>query len=288
MRIGWRSWLGPLIVGSRIVALLGPASVPAAALGPEDAVQPWWAGDLFVSAGFDFSHGDYDDPVDTDLLYVPVTATYLFDRVPWWPERWDQIELQLTVPYLRIDGPGNFFIDELGREGAERTVEEGLGDLLLSGTYIWYPAPGRGWPIFELGVEWKIPTGDVDRGLGTGKSDFTVELDVSRTWGRFTPFATVGYRFIGDPDEGRLDDAAYASLGLAARLAPRLHAGLYWTWLEATSPSRSDGHEVLAYGSFRLNERVSLSPYAVVGLAGYAPDWGVGLTLRYQLPVGKR
>ncbi|MDH3684946.1 MAG: transporter [Myxococcales bacterium] len=269
------------------LALVSGAS-RARALGPEADPLPWWAGDLAVSTGFDFSHGDYDEPVDTDLLYVPVTASYLFDHVPWWPERWDQIEISLTVPYLRIDGPGTFFIDERGFDQAERTVEEGLGDLLLSGTYIWFPRADTPWPIVEFGVQWKIPTGDVDRGLGTGKSDVALELDLARSWGRFTTFLTVGYRFIGDPDEGQLDDAWFASAGLATRIAPRLDAGISWTWLEATSPSRSDSHELLAFASIRLRDRLTLSPYAVAGLAGYAPDWGVGLTLRYELPIRGR
>jgi len=283
VRKSGRVWLGVAIV----FAAVG-ASLPAHALGPEDAGIPWWAGDLAVTAGVDFSHGDYDDPIDTDLLYVPVTATYLFDHVPWWPERWDQIELSFTIPYLQIDGPGNFFIDERGFDRFERTREEGLGDLLLSGTYIWYPSAGSLWPIAEVGVQWKIPTGDEDRGLGTGKSDVAVELDLSRSFGRFTPFMTVGYRFIGDPDEGELDDAWFTSLGAAMKIAPRFDAGLYWTWLQATSPTRSDGHELLAYGSFRLHDRLSLLPYVVVGLAGYAPDWGVGLTFRYEIPVRGR
>jgi hypothetical protein len=271
-----------------VVAWASGSALPSRALGTDEADTPWWAGDLSVSTGLDFSHGDYDDPVDTDLLYVPVTAIYLFDRVPGLPDRWDQFEIGLTIPYLRIDGPGNFFVDERGREGAERTVEEGLGDLLLSGTYILYPRAGTWWPVAELGVLWKIPTGDVDRGLGTGKSDVALELDLARNWGRFTPFATVGYRFVGDPDEGRLDDAWFASLGVAARVAPRFDAGIYWTWLEATSPTRSDAHELLVYGAFRLRDRLSLSPYALIGLRGYTADWGVGLTLRYELPVRGR
>lgn len=280
MRKSSRVWLGALIA-----AWATSSPVPARALGPEDVLPPWWAGELAVAAGLDFSHGDYDDPIDTDLWYAPVTATYLFDHVPWWPERWDQLEISFTIPYLRIDGPGNFFIDERGFDQFERTREEGLGDMLLSGTYIWYPSAGSFWPIAEFGVQWKIPTGDVDRGLGTGESDVALELDLSRTWGRFTPFVTLGYRFIGDPDEGQLNDAWFASLGFAARVAPRFSAGLYWTWIEATSPSRADGHELLAFGAVRLHERLSLLPYVVVGLAGYAPDWGMGLTFRYELPV---
>jgi len=279
---------GRIGLGSAVCLWLAASASQVGALGPDDAQPPWWAGELAVSTGVDFSHGDYDDPIDTDLWYVPITASYLFDHVPWWPQRWDQLEFSLTVPYLRIDGPGNFFIDERGRDRAERTREEGLGDLLLSGTYIWYPRAGSPWPVAEFGVQWKIPTGDVDRGLGTGKSDLALELDLSRSWGRFTPFVTLGYRFIGDPDEGRLDDAWFASAGIAARLAPRLSTGLSWTWLQSTSPSRPDGHELIAYGVLRLRERLSLSPYVVVGLAGYAPDWGVGLTFRYELPVGMR
>lgn len=249
------------------------ASVPAAAEGPAEPENSWWAGDLSLTTGLDFSHGSYDDPIDTDLFYAPVTASYLFDRVPWWPERWDQLEFSLTVPYLYIDGPGNFFIDTRGLERLERTREGGLGDLFLRGSYVLYPRAPSWLPVTELGVAWKIPTGDADRGLGTGEHDVYVELDVSKNFGRVTPFATLGYRFIGDPGGGQLEDAWFSSLGIAASLAPRLQAGVYWTWLEASSPLRHDGHEILAYVALRLSDGLSISPYVLAGLGGHAPDW---------------
>ncbi|MGH8770313.1 MAG: hypothetical protein ACREV2_03910, partial [Burkholderiales bacterium] len=54
-------------------------------------------GQLSLGTGIDYSSGDYGADVDTDILYVPLTFKYDTER--WF--------YRLTVPYLRIRGPGN-------------------------------------------------------------------------------------------------------------------------------------------------------------------------------------
>ena len=43
----------------------------------------------------------------------------------------------------------------------------------------------------------------------------------------------------------------------------------------------------MGFASYRFAERFSLEPYGVWGVAGYAPDYAVGLTLRVRLGVGR-
>lgn len=268
-------------------AVPGAAEAPPELLAGADAPAPWWAGELSVLAGFDLSRGDYGDPIDTTILYVPLTFVYLPDDFPLTPNPWDQVEFAITVPYLRIDGPGDFFVPERGVSELRRRTEEGLGDVFLRGSYIWYPPVDTWLPVSELSARYKIPTADADRGLGTGAGDFILQVDLARSFGRITPSLSAGYRFVGEPPDGTLDNAWFASLGASVRLLPRLSAGVYYDWLQASSPFREDAHELLAYTSFDVSPRVALRPYVGVGLAGDAPAWAVGMTLRWNLPIGR-
>ena len=157
---------------------------------------------------------------------------------------------------------------------------------MLSATYTWFPLHER-WPGWELTGKVKVPTADEDRNLGSGATDFYAQLDTFKTWGRITGFATAGYRFPGDPPDGSLRNTGYASGGASVRLANRASAGAYYSWSAASSSARHDSHELIAFASLRASERWSLEPYGVWGIAGYVPDYAVGLTLRYRMPVGR-
>ncbi len=260
-------------------------AVPAAA----ETGRPWWAGELTASAGFDWSDGDYDEPGgDTQILYLPVSLSYRLDDFALTAYALDQVELRVTVPYLEIDSPLAFFAETPGGDQlqTESSHERGIGDVVVSASYTWFPAE-RAWPALELTGKIKVPTADETRNLGTGSTDYAVQLDTFQTWGRVTGFATAGYRFPGNPPDGSLRDTGYASGGVSVRAWPRLALGAYYSWLAASSSARHDAHEIIGFASMRVTERVSLEPYALWGVAGYAPDYAVGMSLRVRMPVGR-
>jgi hypothetical protein len=227
---------------------------------------------LRASIGASFTTGDYGQDDDTDILYVPFALRYEADPVV----------LRLTVPYIRIRGPGDVVG---GTEGAVivgsgaggRETNDGLGDVVASATYVLYPSNEL--PVFELTGKVKFPTADEDEGLGTGEYDFTVELDASKAFGRLTPFATLGYRFLGDPPGADLDDVLFASLGLGVEVSPRFDAGLVYDWSQTASGGVEDAHELVPYLVWKLAERVRLNAYGIAGLSEGAADWGGGLSL---------
>lgn len=265
----------------QLVLLALPAAPVALAGEPEPA---WWHGELSLSTGLDWSAGDYGDPIDTRIAYVPVTARYVFDALPLTSYPWDQVEVGLTVPWIRIDGPGDFFTDTGGALQLRRVEEDGLGDVLLHGTYIWLPAVGSRWPAVELTGRVKLPTANADRGLGTGETDTWLEVDLARKLGPVTPYLTLGYRFVGRPRGTRLDSSWYATAGFSWSPTRRLSLGLLYDWSGAATPDRHDSHELVPYLSYALGPRLTLSPYAVFGLSGYTPEYAVGFSLRYRIP----
>lgn len=271
-----------------LLAALLVLPVPRAG-ADEGAVPPWLRGELTFGAGFDYSSGDYGADEDTDIWYAPFSVAYLFDH--FWPTPFenDQLELKVTVPYLRIKGPGDV-VGGIGGPvvvdgGGSRKADDGLGDVLVKASYLLFP-PAESWlPAVELGAKVKIPTARESEGLGTGEPAYSVQLDLYKRFGRVTPVIGVGYRIPEDARDFDLQSSLFASVGASVRITERLATGLFYDWREAASSSASDAHELFPFLSFELRDGVRVVPYAVVGFTDGSPDYGTGLQLRFSIGV---
>jgi hypothetical protein len=208
-----------------------------------------------LSIGLDFSSGDYGLPEDTEMLYLPVTLSY--ETLPWF--------FSATVSYLSIDGPGGVIgggdgggivapgpghesggghnggggHDGSGGQGGEGCAnkdcisegankdgisERGLGDVILRATYALDTLVDTS-SLIDLTAKVKLATADEDRELGTGKNDYSLQLDVARAFGKFMPYGTLGYKIMGDPDEFDLNNIWFASAGTDYSINPTLTLG---------------------------------------------------------------
>jgi len=275
-RRGGRRCALPCVVPA-VLALLLPH---AARARPED---PWFTGRLRVAVGLDYRSGDYGSEFGaTKLLSVPVSVEYRFERLPFSPG--DRLRLRVTVPYLRVDGPFRGEASETGGTG----VDEGVGDVYLWLSYFYSP-PWPKLPFAELGAGVKFPTADADKNLGTGEFDYALAL---RLMDRFpigdlvlTPFASVGYRFIGDPPGEKRNDTWRAGAGVSLRIDDGWALGARYSVRESSIPGRTPRHEIGPFVNVRVNDRFSLVPYAVAGLSEWAPNWAVGFQLRWDTLV---
>src|SRR5688572_9409175 len=82
-----------------------------------------------------------------------------------------------------------------------RAGEHGFGDAVIGTKYVLLPEQER-LPGIAASFELKLPTGDEDKGLGSGEFDYDLRLRTQKTWGWFTGIINVGYTFIGEPDLG--------------------------------------------------------------------------------------
>ena len=191
------------------------------------------------------------------------------------------------MPYLRVRGPGVVAgIPGGGVAPGEGGTEprNGLGDLLTSASYTFYRSESP-LPMVRLTGRIKFATADESKGLGTGENDYSLQVDLAKSFGRFTPFAAAGYRFVGKPADTDLQDTAFASGGLDTRFSERLSGGLLYNWREATTSTSTDWHALMPYGSWKLNRRLSVDPFTVIGLSESAADFGAGLQLRFNLSL---
>jgi hypothetical protein len=187
-------------------------------------------GQFSFTTGIDYSTGDYGADEDTDILYIPLTGKYE-------TERW---LFRLTVPYLRITGPGAVVLGPDGNpivvseEGTtRRETNDGLGDVIFGAAYNLLPGTWRG-IVLDIGAKVKFPTADEDKGLGTGETDYQLQADVYKTFGAWTALATFGHKWLGDSDDFTLKDVFFGSIGAGYKFSPATSGGLIFDFREAS------------------------------------------------------
>lgn len=240
---------------SLLASLLASLSIPALA-------------DTFSTAiGVDYSSGDYGTGTTSEIWYVPVVAKYETGPMIY----------KVTVPWLRITNP------EVGPDGDPlpggcRDVESGMGDTVASVDYALLDG-SEGGLLLDLIGKVKFPTADEDQCLGTGKTDYTAQVDVAKAFGRVTGFGTLGWKKFGDPADTNFRDPIFATLGFAMPVAPRTSAGASYDWREKVVSTGSEIQELTLFLTHKLNHEWKIQLYAVKGFSDASPDAEGGLML---------
>ncbi|HEU0008488.1 MAG TPA: transporter [Verrucomicrobiae bacterium] len=85
--------------------------------------------------------------------------------------------------------------------------EYGINDAVVGTKFVFLKETERR-PGIAGSFELKLPTGDKDRGLGSGEFDYDLRLRAQKTWGWFTAIGNVGYTFVTDPEFGGVRQSA--------------------------------------------------------------------------------
>lgn len=230
---------------------------------------------LTLSAGADYSTGDYGSSDRTEIWYFPVIAKY---------ERGD-LTAKITIPYLTITGPGNV----IGGDGVivvplppgaalPRRTASGVGDVVAAASYTVLDDRGSG-TLLDLTGKVKVPTADESKGLGTGEFDYAVQLDAYRRFGAATGFATAGYKVLGDPPGVSFRNVWLGAIGTSYRASSATSLGVMFDFRRAALSGGPPLRELTAFLSRRLGGEWKIQLYAVKGLADGSPDWGGGSLL---------
>jgi len=255
-----------------LLVLVTPASLALA----ENSAGSWK-----IATGFDVSEGDYGGGPDTEIFYLPVSIAY--SDGPW--------SVKVTLPWLEIKGPGNVvgggeggvIIGRGGQSGQGERVrtESGIGDIWLAGTYS-VESVDPNLFYLDLTGKVKLPTADEDKGLGTGEMDYTLQADIYKSAGQWTPMATLAYKIKGDPDGIALDNVLYLSAGADYRLDDQRNLGGSLDYQQASTSAADDALELFLYMGQRLSAQWSGSIYTYLGLTDGSPDYGVGMQAGYR------
>jgi len=230
-------------------------------------------GELSAGAGIDYSKGNYGTGSETKILSIPFMARY--DNDPW--------KLKLTVPYLRVTGQGDVIpgVGRTGRGQRGETTESGIGDTVLAATYgvLYEPQSKFG---LDLTAKLKLPTGDENRGLGTGSVDETLQAELYKSIDRFTVFGTFGYTFFGRSDVVELKNAAHAEVGASTRLNATDSVGASLYGRERVVEGGSPQRELTFFWNRRVAKAQRLQAYFLLGLADGSPDVGLGVSALFS------
>src|SRR5215467_15583787 len=278
---------GTTILAWILLSFFVVLSCPSAA-APAD---PTWQ----VGTSVTHSSGDYGTGSTTSITYVPFSIRRLFDSG----------DITLVIPYLSITGNCGVTLlsgtpnstggtcpttttttakgKQVTRTTQTRTTQSGLGDILLRGRY--YVLDGTASvPTVALIGRVKFPTADSAQGLGTGRFDETLGMELTqRLPSNFVAFADTGYTFIGHVQGVGLRNQWYYDLGLGYYFTKALLGSVYYEEWRAVVQGLQNPQDLLFALNWTVTDAFRLNSALQIGLSDGAPDYGItfGANLRF-------
>jgi hypothetical protein len=230
-------------------------------------------GTFSLSTGIDYNSGKYGGPQATDILYIPVTAKYQTDL--W--------TLKLTVPYIAVNGSSNVVPSAGGEEHqttATTSTRSGLGDVILGvGRNVYYDSLSGF--LVNLTGKVKFATASSSDNLGTGKEDYSLQVDLYKLVGSATVFGTVGYKVYGQPATYTLYNSSFGSLGASHKFNEATSGGIILNASTHTTAGGSDHEEGLLFVDHWINKNRKAEYYLQKGFTTSVPDYGLGVSVSY-------
>lgn len=220
------------------------------------------------------STGKYGDPFSTTVAYFAETGRYVTNRG----------ELSLTVPYLVRNGGG--VTPEESDIIVLHTIANnanGIGDIALRGRYYWLEETDK-FPSVDLVARIKFPTSSHDKGLGTGRADYTAGFSFLRSFGYFLGLldtnVTVRRRFAeSDLKPLRFD----YSVGVGYLFTKKITGYFFVDGSTKSNEFSRSPLELTLSGSYRPKQIVGFSGYIMTGISDSSPDIGGGLSFSIHL-----
>jgi hypothetical protein len=209
-------------------------------------------------------------------VYIPFTLKRLFN----------QGDLGLTVPLVILGTTGQTtLIDgrlERIRSGRKTDLaptgtvtKGGVGDMILKGRY--YAVDEHGLlPTIALVAKIKFPTADESKGLGTGKFDEGVGMEISRTFLRdFIAYVDVSYTIIGSPAGTHLNNQTAYDVGLGYKFTRQLLGSIFFEERTALVTGQPYPRSLLFYADYKVTQAFRLNALVEKGLSNGSPDYGL-------------
>lgn len=189
--------MGHLFVRTALVCVFTAAASTSVVAAPPG---------LLMTYSFDSLSGKFGQSTETKARSFTLGATLLGEGH----------RASLFVPYISLEGPGTLVAGTVtGNTGPTRRSEQGLGDIVA--TYTKDLVGGiqtKGFALSATGLV-KIATGNEDKGLGTGKTDYGVQADLAYRFNNgFGLSAVLGRQYYGDTPQLRLQDGNYSTVGV--------------------------------------------------------------------------
>jgi hypothetical protein len=239
--------------------------------------------DWGFSTGFDYVTGKYGVKCALQSISINCTSTgtTAFDVPATAMLQFDRLRLELTVPYVDIEGPGKFAV-VLGvpvivaPANNEPKHRSGLGDITVDAAWI-ISREDAFLPRVELAGVVKLPTaGD---GLGTGKTDYGAQVNLYRTLlPGLTAFGSLGYQWVGDLNTIKLHSGARAAAGADFKFLS-IGGGAMLDYRQSAWQGAPAYFALDPYVTWRIIGGLGVSIYTTIGLTRSSPSQGFGVRL---------
>lgn len=163
---------------------------------------------------------------------------------------------------------------------ASRSVS-GIGDASIAVTYT-LDTIGDSPAYVDFTGRVRLPTGDEDKGLGVGATDYVALTELGWDGEPGGVFVSAGRRFLGAVDNFDRVDGWQASAGGWVNVSDSAVIGAYYDWRNSSVRDGEDPSSVEAYVSWRLNDAWKVELNGGVGLSDASADYTAGVTLIWR------
>lgn len=264
-------------------------TLPASA---DDLTHRLGQGVLFATGlGAEVTYGDYGVNAGATVVSLPLFVAL---------NPLETIDMSLELPMVFLSsrsgsgvvvsqsggagrgrGPGRTITSAITLATSSTVSEAGLGDISFTAGWT-VVADDEQLPAIRPTLYLKAPTGDKERGLGTGTFEIGPGLSVSKWLGDVQLFAEGAYIFQDSNSIYQGKNYISYSLGGGLQATDRLFVSLY----AKGSSARVDDGTAPVEGRLRLNflqsRRVSWELYALAGFTDASPAAGGGVLMLYQ------
>ena len=315
MRRQW--WVLYLVIGFVVASGVGLAVASPA--DKTDQGPPSLSPDRNWQIGFtpSYSSGNFGTNTTSTFFYAPISIRRLFRDgdvtlvIPFVTATTDGRATLVGGNAVRVDGGGgsnpgpggggggtpddggcsgkglsgsgkNRVCGTTTRAAGQKVTTSGIGDIILRGRY--YIVEEKDWiPLIAVTGRLKLPTASASEGLGTGKMDEGVGMEVSKLLGdKWITFLDGGFNVIGRPDGLNLRNQWWYDVGAGYYVTKYLMTSVYfeeYRSLVSDSVNIRDlffGANYTASAAWRFNGGVT------VGVSNGAPDYALSLGTSYR------
>lgn len=225
--------------------------------------------------GVEHASGDYGSSSTVEDIYVPLKFDYVEGSIGY----------ALTVPYLSVRAPTGTTITNSQGEivvgDGPKVTESGVGDIIAGITFYDVFVSQSGDFVLDAGLKVKFGTADEKKGLGTGKNDYSAQLNAYQYFDDFSLLATLGYKLRGEPQDLVLDDVWFGSIGANFRFNSDTRGGVSYDYRQSSLADNDAAEELSVFISHSLNTDWRLQMYALTGLSDSSPDLAGGFMVKY-------
>jgi len=181
----------------------------------------------------------------------------------------DRLEVTVNIP-IAFTNPN------------DGSTEEGLSDISIRPEFLLIKEK-ESMPAVSFAATFKTESGNKDKGLGSGETDYSLSLQFSKDFSPFTYHLNIGFTFIGEAEGENVDDVLFYNLAFEYNVNDRLDLTGELIGETNSDPSADDEpFEFLLGVIYSPSDKVALDFGIGAGLTDASPDIRITSGLTYQ------